>query len=179
MGKSDESLVLRCLEGDSRAFGGLVDRYEKVLFNVAFRVVGRREDAEDVVQSAFLKAYKHLEQFNPTYRFYSWLYRIVMNEALNAAKRYRPATTDLMFVESSDGLPERELEKGATTTLVDGALGMLSPEDRAIILLKHFEGFSYEEISFIFDISVKTVKSRLYTARQRLKDALVASGYQA
>ncbi len=174
---SDETLVSRCLRGDKASFGILVDRYQRIMYNVAIRVVRRREDAEDVVQSAFIKAYENLERFDPKYRFYSWLYRIAMNEALNAARKENRTTPFTEREEALDEDPESELRKNETSRHVETALMELSPSDRAIILLKHFEGFSYEEIAYIFEIRPKTVKSRLYTARQRLKDVLTTSGY--
>ena len=176
---SDEMLVSRCLEGDTRAFGTLVERYQRVMYNVALRVVKRREDAEDAVQSAFVKAYSHLDRFNPEFRFYSWLYRIAMNEALNASRSGRTSTSLPDSLQANDGLPDMDLQRSEATRQIEDGLMELSPEDRAIILLKHFEGFSYDDIAYIFDISSAKVKSRLFTARQRLKSVLVSSGYSS
>ncbi len=168
----DLVLVTRCLQGDQRAYGDLIDRYQKPIFNVARRTLKDDRDAEDVTQTVFMKAWEHLADFNPRYKFFSWIYRIAVNESINAAKRRRP-------VESIDSRVDQPMDRSAsrfaendTDREIQFGLLQLSPEDRALVLLKHFEGFSYADIGYIMDISDKTVKSRLYTARQRLRAVL-------
>jgi len=169
----DHELVRQCLNGQTHAFGILVDRYQKPLYNTALRMVKNAQDAEDVTQIAFLKAYEGLDSFNPSYRFFSWIYRITVNESLNLVKGRRSVSG----LDGRDWADETSSEDDAgafeTNDRLEMALGYLTPEDRAIVLLKHVEGFSYDEIAYVFDISLTLVKSRLYTARQRLKDAML------
>lgn len=175
-GPSDDVLVERCLSGQTHAFGTLVDRYQKVLFNLALRMVKDVQDAEDITQTVFLKAYENLDRYDPQFKFFSWIYRIAVNESLNFLKRqksHEPLDTD--YVSPVDS-PAEVYERHEVSERVGTALLELEPEDRALILLKHIQDFSYQEIAFVFEIPVKTVKSRLYTARQRLKDVLVATG---
>lgn len=172
----DRAVVRKCLRGNSRAYATLVDRYQRALYNAAYRIVGNTADAEDVTQMAFVKAYEHLASYDEKHRFFSWIYRITVNEALNFVKRRKRAAgvfADADVVEYSVAAPPPLVELSDET---DQALGELSPEERAIILLKHVEGFSYHEIGFIFDIPQRTVKSRLYTARQHLKNLLIQRG---
>ena len=174
----DEELVQDCLNGQTGAFEVLVDRYQKVLFNLALRIVGRVPDAEDVTQTVFLKAYDHLASFNPDYKFYSWIYRMTVNEALNAAKRKHPDAGVPPDTASDLPTPEEAFRATSITEGVREALRRLNPQDRAIITLKHLEGHSYEEIADMLGIEPKTVKSRLYTARQRLRDILFQSEFR-
>jgi RNA polymerase sigma-70 factor (ECF subfamily) len=163
----DAALVRQTLAGESDAFGLLVTRYQKVLYTVAFRMLGNAEDARDVTQDAFVKAYQRLSTFDPTYRFFSWMYRILVNECLNTVRSRRqqePLSPDLPSGET----PFDVAEAGERSRQVEGALLRLSPEYRAVIVLRHFVGSSYEEIADLLAIPEKTVKSRLYTARQRL-----------
>ncbi|NNE36161.1 MAG: sigma-70 family RNA polymerase sigma factor [Rhodothermales bacterium] len=164
--ETDNELVSRCLEGDQRAYGELIDRYQKPVFNHALRTLGDERDAEDVTQNVFMKAYQHLANFNPDYKFFSWVYRIAINETINAAKRKRRHDA----LDDADA-PTFFVDRDSEQEVLEG-LWQLGAEDRALVLLKHFEGFSYAEIEYIMDVPLKTVKSRLYTARQRLKDIL-------
>jgi RNA polymerase sigma-70 factor (ECF subfamily) len=163
----DAALVVRCLDGDVEAFEPLVRRYERVLFNVALRMLGDREDARDVTQEAFLKAYRKLASFDPHYRFFSWMYRIVVNESLNARSR-RPPTTPLEYEPASAGRPDDGLRERERHDRVQGALSRLAASDREVLVLRHFAELSYADIGAALGIAEKTVKSRLHEARQRL-----------
>jgi len=169
--EQDRALVKRCLEGRGEAFGGLVDRYQKPLFNVALRMLNNVQDAEDATQSVFLNAYLRLRSYNPKYKFFSWIYRMTVNESLNALKRRkRTETLDQAHELRAPGTaPDRAAE---VQDLVGKALMNLKPDDRAVVVLKHFVSFSYQEIADVLDIPVQTVKSRLYTARERLGNTL-------
>ncbi len=165
----DHQLVKRTLSGERGAFGQLVERYQTAVYTVAYNVLGNAADAEDAAQVAFLKAYEQLASFNDDYRFFSWLYRIAVNESINAKKKKRPIS-GLDHVEAvSDGMADRQTEENELEDRVGDALMDLSPTDRAIIILRHYQDFSYPDIAYILDISEKKVKSRLYTARQRLR----------
>jgi RNA polymerase sigma-70 factor (ECF subfamily) len=169
-------LVEATLSGDNAAFGTLVDSYETKLYNVALQITGSRDDAMDVTQSAFVKAYEKLHSFDPAYRFFSWIYRIAINEALNLTKRRgRESVLDTETV-TRDADPEEAFGRTETWRRVRRALSELSPEYRAVVVLKHLQGFSYSEIAQLIGVPEKTVKSRLFTARQRLRSMLQEQG---
>lgn len=173
---SDGMLVARCREGDRRAFEILVGRYEKQVFNAALRMLRNIEDARDVTQTVFLKVFEHLDGYDPSYRFYSWIYRIALNESINVLgrrTRHDPIVGD--EVDERQGA-EDELASEEASQRVQGALMQIKAEYRAVIVLKHFLDLGYEDIGQILDLPEKTVKSRLFTARQQLKDALRHSG---
>jgi RNA polymerase sigma-70 factor (ECF subfamily) len=168
--------VARCLEGDDQAFGSLVERYERVLYNLALRMLGDVEDASDATQTAFLKAWANLSRFNPRYRFFSWIYRITINQCLNQLERRRrlepldPESTLASREDTAARVRARE-----ASDQVQEALLRLTPEHREVVILRHFLEMSYTEISGTLEIPEKTVKSRLYEARQRLCELLPRS----
>jgi RNA polymerase sigma-70 factor (ECF subfamily) len=172
----DTELVRRCVRGDRRAFERLVLKYQKPVYNAALRMLHHPEDARDVAQTVFLKAYEHLADFDPTHRFYSWIYRIALNESinqLNGRKRVVPVPED----EPADGPgPEQVLDAELSGRRIQVALMTLTGEYRAVIVLRHFLDCSYEEMAEVLQLPEKTVKSRLYSARQLLKDALQQTG---
>ena len=164
--------VARCLRGDASAFETLVIRYERVLFTVALRLLGNADDARDATQNAFVRAYEGLHTFDPSRRFFSWIYRIAVNESLNlrrAQRQYDPLPETLETrADAMDRVEAREL-----TERVQGALMTLSLEHREVVVMRHFADLSYDEIAETLDIPAKTVKSRLFSARQRLAPLLV------
>lgn len=174
---SDQQLIEQVLGGQTNAFGELIDRYMRPLFNVALRMLNSRDDAEDVVQAVFLKAFERLETYDPRFKFFSWIYRMTVNESINTLKQQNRFEVLDWSLESVDNRPDEEFRERETSDRVGLALMVLSPEDRAIVLLRHFQEFSYDEIGFILNIPSKTVKSRLYTARQRLKQILIHRGF--
>jgi RNA polymerase sigma-70 factor, ECF subfamily len=176
-GDSDADLVARCLQGEVEAFEPLVLRYQRVLFNAAWRMLGDREEAKDVVQGAFVKAWEKLGTFDRRYRFFSWMYRIVVNESLNARGR-RPPFQPLESDVAATGGPEAELQERERTDCVQAALLRLTNDDRQVIVLRHFADLSYAEIGDTLGLPEKTVKSRLHEARQRLGRALPPTEYQ-
>jgi RNA polymerase sigma-70 factor (ECF subfamily) len=171
----DRALVGRCLAGDPRAAGELVDCYQRRLYNVALRMLGNVQDAEDVTQTVFGNAFESLGTYDPKYRFFSWIYRMTVNESLNTLKRRKRTVTldDELGIAApgitADGAVEAEDRVGR-------ALRVLSPDDRAVVVLRHFLSFSYEEIAEVLEVPAKTVKSRLFTARDRLRIALNGQG---
>ena len=171
----DELLVERCLEGDHHAFATLVRRYQRPLYNAAYRILGREEDAADVLQTVFLKMTEHLAEFDPRYRFFSWVYRIAMNEALSLLRRNgrdRPLEGDEEPPGPESIGPEWRAAEAEASRRIQHVLAAMKPADRAVITLRHFSDCSYEEIAQILGIDVKTVKSRLFEARQRLRPLL-------
>jgi RNA polymerase sigma-70 factor (ECF subfamily) len=172
----DSMLVQATLDGDRAAFGGLVDRYEKKLYNAAYRITGSREDAMDATQAAFVKAYENLHTFDFAYRFFSWIYRIALNEALSLVRRRQPVTDLDSHVPDSAAGPEQTASGKETGQLIQEALLRLQPDYRAVVILRHFEGLSYLEIGEVLGIPSKTVKSRLFSARRELRTALLDRG---
>ena len=167
-GDQDTELVARCLRGEVDAFEPLVLRYQRVLYNVAWRFLGDREEARDVVQGAFVKAWAKLPTFDPRHRFFSWIYRIVVNESLNARSRRPPLQTLEESELSAPGGPEEVLRSRERTDCLQAALLRLTGDDREVIILRHFAELSYAEIGETLGLAEKTVKSRLHEARQRL-----------
>ncbi|GMQ82639.1 MAG: RNA polymerase sigma factor RpoE [Rhodothermia bacterium] len=173
---ADTVLVTRTLEGERNAFGELVDRYQKVVYNVAYRIVGNELDAEDVAQTVFMKVYENLATYNPRYQFFSWLYRIAVNEAVNSKKRLRKSvelTEDSIRAQSTplEGVVAMDVENQ-----IGAALMSLTPENRAILILRHYQEFTYKDIGYIMDLTEQKVKARLYSARQRLGKILIQKG---
>ena len=175
MYKPEETTLLeRCREGDRGALLELFQNYEKRVFNVALRITGNHADAADVTQTVFMKAFENVHQFDPKYRFFSWVYRIAVNESIRNtehAKRRQPLNG---FEESSDRGPELQAESQRLTDSVQTSLLDLGAKYRTLVVLKHFQGLSYREISTILQLPEKVVKSRLYYARQVMKESLEA-----
>lgn len=163
----DLALIARCKAGETAAFEGLVVRYQRVLFTVAVRILGNVDAANDAAQNAFIKAYQKLETFDPNRRFFSWIYRILVNECLNL-RRDHTAHEPLTPAVASVGGPDDAFEAGERRGRVQAAILALPLEYREVIVLRHYTGLSYEEIGEALHVPAKTVKSRLYTAKQRL-----------
>ena len=149
----------------------MVNRYHRSVFNISLRMLGNVQDAEDVTQTTFGNAFAALDSYDPRYRFFSWIYRMTVNESLNTLKRRRKVVSldgsfDFPAPAISDTTAEAEDRVGS-------ALLELKPDDRAVVVLRHFVSFSYEEISDVLGVPVKTVKSRLFTARERLRQSLL------
>jgi RNA polymerase sigma-70 factor (ECF subfamily) len=174
--EDDPALVRRCLRGDRRAFEQLVVRYQKPVFNVALRMLREPQDALDVAQTTFLKAFEHLADYDPTFKFYSWIYRIAVNESLNSrAARKALDSIDGEEPDEAPG-PDRQVEGAQTRREIEEALMRMSPELRAVVVLRHFMHLSYQDMGVILELPEKTVKSRLYSARQLLRDELLQRG---
>lgn len=170
------SLVEQCRDGDRNALGVLVDEYHGPIYNAAFRMLGNAEEAADVTQSAFLKALENIDDFDSRYRFFSWLYRIAMNAAIDSLKRgsrFSPLNEDLL---SDDVRVSATAEQAQTDQHLQTALMHLSEEHRSVIVLRYFSELSYQEIGQVLEIPDRTVKSRLFTARQRLRQGLEKQG---
>ena len=169
----DLTLVRHCLQGHRAAFEQLVRRYQKPVFNLALRMLRNRQDAMDVAQTTFLKVFEHLPSYDESYRFYSWLYRIAVNESINAlgARRTSVSIND-QEPDDAPG-PEQRLEGEQTGRAIEAGLMQISPELRTVIILRHFMHLSYEDMAGILTLPAKTVKSRLYSARQLLREHLV------
>jgi RNA polymerase sigma-70 factor, ECF subfamily len=174
----DERLVRACRNGDRVAFEMLLTRYERPVYNVAMRMLRHPEDARDVTQTTFLKAFEKLDQFDFGHRFYSWIYRIAINESidfLNSRQRYASLDDDDEGVDEGCSPPEA-YGNAQLSRRVQAAMMKLSHDHRAVLTLRHFTECSYQDIAAILGIPEKTVKSRLFTARQLLRGHLDDDG---
>jgi RNA polymerase sigma-70 factor (ECF subfamily) len=179
---ADSLLIRQCLQGSTAAFGELVRRYQDRLFNTVYRLLDHAEDAQDVVQEAFLNAYQNLGSFKGDSQFFTWLYRIAMNTAISLKRKQR-ATISLsaerdgnIGLEPADASeqiqPEITLERRERARKLQDALNRLSPDHRAVLVLKEIEGEKYEVIAEILEVPVGTIRSRLHRARAELRDLL-------
>lgn len=180
----ERRLIEQTLAGDNSAFGQLIERHQRAVFNIAYRLLGDREEAKDVAQEAFWRAYRGLAGFNLSHPLAPWLYSIVTNLSLNRLRRNRPPTvsldasppghlesTPLEVADPGAGPPDRLLQ-AETQAQIRQAILTLAPADRAVIALRHFQGLSYKEIAAALDTSLSSVKSRLFRARRELRTQL-------
>jgi RNA polymerase sigma-70 factor (ECF subfamily) len=172
---SERELVARCLRGDVSGFEPIVERYNRLLFGVAFRLLGNYQDACDATQDAFIKAFEHLDSYDPDRKLFSWLYRILVNECLNV-RRARRASEPLDERLADPVSPLEAVVEGERRRRIQAALDELPFDSRQVVVLRHFAELSYGEIAETLGIAEKTVKSRLFTARQRLAELLAARG---
>jgi RNA polymerase sigma-70 factor (ECF subfamily) len=166
----DRDLIAKARRGDVEAYNLLVSRWEKRVFNYLLRLIGHREDALDVSQETFLKAYQNLPKLDDPARFSGWLFRIAHNEAFSLLRRRKPEVDledEPRPVDSGGRLFPIEL-----SLAVQSALNVLSADQREAVLLKVYQGFKFDEMAEILDCPVSTVKSRLYTALDLLKITL-------
>jgi RNA polymerase sigma-70 factor (ECF subfamily) len=164
----DRDLIAKARKGNVESYNLLVSRWEKRVFNYLLRLVSNREDAMDVSQEVFLKAYQSLPKLDDPERFGAWLFRIAHNEAFSLLRRRKPEGE--MPVER--GTVGRQLLPIELSLAVETALKRLSEDQREAVLLKVYQGFKFEEMAEILSCPVSTVKSRLYTALDLLKTTL-------
>jgi RNA polymerase sigma-70 factor, ECF subfamily len=172
----DADLIRQAARGNVESYNLLVSRWEKRLYNYLLRMTSNREDALDLTQDVFLKAYQNLRKLEDPERFAPWLYRIAHNEAYSMFRRRRPETdVDELGPEATEtkvtvgGSPVFPME---LSLAVSSALSRLSPEQREAVVLKHYQGFKFEEMAEILSCPVSTVKSRVYAALEILKAEL-------
>ena len=190
MAKLDEDLdlVLRSKKGEMNAFGKLVNRYQSLVINFCYKMLGNREDAEDIAQETFLRAFAAIGRFQPRAKFSTWLLTIAKNLTLNFIRNERRRIRGVDAVGSSDETvpvidlapsgnpgPDSVALQNERARYVRGALKELSDTHRTIIVLRDFEGMTYEEIAEIMGCRKGTVKSRLSRAREQLKEVLIDS----
>ncbi|MGE0608226.1 MAG: RNA polymerase sigma factor [Pirellulales bacterium] len=177
----DAQLIDDALKGQSAAFGHLVTRYQDRLYHSMVQVLGSAEDARDVVQDAFVQAFIKLRTFQGSSAFYTWLYRIAFNLAVSSRRRRKPTQSidqsrESAGEEPADGgaAPSERLEREELSDQVKMALGLLSEEHRAVLVLREMDGCDYETISQMLDMPVGTVRSRLHRARMQMREQLKA-----
>ena len=166
----DRDLVGKARRGDVDAYNHLVSRWEKRVFNYLLRLLRHREDALDVAQDVFLKAYQNLGKLDDPGRFAPWLYRIAHNEAFSLLRRSRPE--DVEITDQAPPAPGPRMLPIETSIAVAAALDRLSPEQKEAVVLKVYQGFKFEEMADILGCPVSTIKSRVYTALELLKVTL-------
>jgi RNA polymerase sigma-70 factor, ECF subfamily len=181
----DQRLIAECLQGNTAAFGVLVRRHQERLYNSVYRLVENAEDAQDVVQEAFLNAYQSLDGFKGDAQFFTWLYRIAVNTAISLKRKRRamvrmetgcngePSLEPLD--RSAESRPGYALEQAEQETRVHQALSRLSPEHRAVLIMKDMEGQKYETMAEVLQVPVGTIRSRLHRARLELRELLEKS----
>src|SRR3954462_13882033 len=170
----DQALVERYRKGDRQAFTDLVVRYQRPIYNAAFWILRSADDAKDIAQDVFLKVAERLDEYDSHHRFFSWIYRIAVNESLNLLRRngHEEPLDDEVDLPGMGDDPETQARDAERTRYVERALSTMSPMDRTVIVLRHFSECSYQEIARLLDVDEKTVKSRLFEARHRLRDRL-------
>jgi RNA polymerase sigma-70 factor (ECF subfamily) len=175
----DQEIVAQFRSGDRDAFAKLVQKYQSRVLTLATRILDNRSEAEDVAQDIFVKVFQSLHEFRGASRFSTWLYRITVNHCLNYIRRRARQQQTLVAAEPEEWMqesptsnPHRTLEQKERWALVQAKLQVLSPEYRTILLLRDFEGLSYEEIADVLQLESGTVKSRLHRARTELKALL-------
>lgn len=171
------TMVRNCQNGDRKAQEMLVTSLQKPVYNAAYRMLGNAEDAADATQATFLKVFENIGDFDPKFRLFSWTYRIAVNESIDQLKkRHKLAPLE----QAPEAASETTLQESAATAEasreVQAALMELNVDQRTIIVLRYFNDCSYEDIGQILDIPAKTVKSRLFSARQQMKDRLQKHG---
>jgi RNA polymerase sigma-70 factor (ECF subfamily) len=183
--REDEHLLVAAAKsGDASAFEELVNRYERKIFRLTMNITRNREDAEDAMQDAFMKAYSHLDKFHEDSRFYTWLVRIAANEALMRLRKRRPNQVSLdepiegeddfipQQIEDWGPSPEQRFAQTEMRDILRGVIDELPPDFRVVFVLRDVEGLSTEETAETVGISEAAVKSRLLRARLKLRQKL-------
>jgi RNA polymerase sigma-70 factor (ECF subfamily) len=185
---TDQDLIALPRSGSEKAYRELLDRYQRPVFSLVYRMVRDRELAEDLAQETFIKVFNHLDRFNPKYKFSSWIFKIASNLAIDTLRKREPITVSLdgsrnaetpdeveatrITVESKDENPEEFLEAKELGQEIERAIGLLRPDYRTAILLRHVEGHEYQEISEIMGVPLGTVKTFIHRARNELRGKL-------
>jgi RNA polymerase sigma-70 factor (ECF subfamily) len=182
----DTELVAKCQRGDMQAFNQLVTKYRGKVYAMIYNMVHNEQDAWDLAQDGFLKAWKSIGRFRGQSAFYTWLYRIMMNVTIDWVRR-KQVSGDSEFDEElglkeveagastvphADPLPFQKMEREEIRKRINEAVEKLSPEHRAVILMREIDGMQYEEIAGALDCSIGTVMSRLFYARKKLQGTL-------
>jgi RNA polymerase sigma-70 factor, ECF subfamily len=184
---SELDLVKRCQAGETEAFDELVTRYRTRIFAMIYNMVHNEQDAWDLAQDSFVKAWKSINRFRGRSSFYTWIYRIVMNVTIDWLRKKQVKGAGVEFDDAiqlrevnpasktlpkADPLPYERMERTEVRARIDNAITQLSPEHRAVILMKETEGMQYHEIAEALGCSIGTVMSRLFYARKKLQNLL-------
>lgn len=183
---SDEFLITQILSGETELYGTLISRYERPIVNYIYRMIGDYDQALDLAQEVFFKAYRSLERFDPSFRFSTWLYRIASNRSIDHLRRQAPILLSLdeppendpgrregaIQLRSAARGPEDLLASRQLGERISGAIDELPGAYRELVLLRHLQGLSYEDIARIKQLPLGTVKNRLFRAREILRRQL-------
>jgi RNA polymerase sigma-70 factor (ECF subfamily) len=172
--EADPALLERYRTGDKAAFTELMVRYQRQVYNAAFWVLRRADDASDITQEVFLKVAERRDEYDPKFKFFSWIYRIAINESLNLLRHNRRETLDdnIDLPAPDSACPEQQLGDAQLAQRIRSAMMRMTVDDRVVLSLRHFSECSYEAIAQILELDEKTVKSRLFESRQRLRRLL-------
>ena len=178
-GLNDNEIISKVLSGDYQAYAGLVNRYQNYVFTLTLRIVKNREDAEEVAQDVFIKAYKYLADFRGASKFTTWLYTIVNNTCISFLRKKKLDIHSLdnekvfeMADKRDSGMRANMVEQKSKLAMVNDAIGLLSPDDAQIITLFYKAEQSLEETAQVLGIEVNAAKVRLHRARTRLKEKM-------
>lgn len=174
--KDDNDLVYEVIRGNVSSFEILVERYQKMIFNMVLRMVGDTETAKDLTQDVFVKTFEKMGSFNFKYRFFSWIYRIAVNETIDWIKQ-TPRMDGLEYAQNLHAEEDHSDGKERRIVMLDMALQKLSPDYRILLLLKYYNGLSYEEVAEVNGLSLEKVRSRLFIAREQLRKILLQKGF--
>ena len=171
---SDSQLVQSAQQGDPAAFGNLVQLYQQPLLRAMLPVTDNHEEAQDIVQEAFIQAYRNLGSFRGDSAFFTWIYRIAFNLAKARHRKQRPFSIDTssLSMPSKEPSAEQIFESSEFRTILRTAIAELSIDHQHVIILRELEELDYDEIAQRLDLSVGTVRSRLHRARTQLRDLL-------
>jgi len=166
----EADLVHRAQQGDTFAFGELVNKYRDRVFNQIYRMIQNQDDALEITQKTFVKAWQSIQAFRDKSSFYTWLYKVATREAFEWHRRTRPRFVELhVDLRSPTAHPDREIQRNEIRQMVLHAVAQLSPKHRAVIVLKELEDLQYAEIAETLHCSIGTVMSRLFHARRKLQ----------
>lgn len=185
---SDKTLAAQAADGREKAFRELMTRYEKPVFSLVYRMVRDRGLAEDLAQETFIRAFTAIGKYNPNYKFSSWIFKIAHNLTIDHLRKKRIETVSIhgaphavteeeqartsLDLEATGELPDAYVENLELGSQIERAIGQLRPEYRTATLLRHVEGYSYQEIAKIMDLPLGTVKTYIHRAKLELKEAL-------
>ncbi len=174
----EKALITAAAEGDDDAFGEIVERYQKPVYNLCYRLLGNHGDAEDASQEAFMKAYRGLKKYDPQRPFMSWMLAIAYNQCMDQLRRRRITWVGLeaLFDRSDQQSPSAEttVDASGEAERVQEALSALGTKDRAAVVLRYWYDYSYDEIAEMLSLTNSAVKSRLHRARRELMDVWTA-----
>ncbi len=181
----DNLLIEQCLKGQQGSFSELIDKYKKLVFNLAYRMTNNLDDAEDISQEVFIRVYKSLYNFNPNYKFSTWLYQMTLNLCRDRFRKGKISSVSLdaplnkddqkdlsSLISDNENDPEEIFIEVEQTNFINDLITSLPFKYREVIILRHLKDLSYDEMSKILNISLGSVKSRLFRARELLKNKL-------
>ena len=176
MQHNDTQLIGRILDGDTSGYAVLVDRYKDLAYTIAYRILGKREDAEEVVQDAFVKAFQNLSSFRQKAKFSTWLYRIIYNTAISKHRQKKPGWQSIEEITVPDKAAEIMAEEEEDRhKILETAMQQLPEEDRILLTLYYVDESSIEDVHSVLGLSKSNVKIRLFRARKKLQELVTKS----